>query len=437
MYYDAATVGHAGDTGFNCLSVATAPTLTPTDPVFTDSSTGPLVCQSSLGGAIDPSPFVDPATGRAYLVWKSNDGGSDQPARIWSQQLSASGLSLVGSPSQLLVQNNGEFPWETTIENPDMVVSGSTYFLMFSTGTWDSPSYSEAFATCSGPTRPCTQSAPPFLTSYGSASGPGGGSLFQDASGAWMLAYAAWQPGCTQYACGGARRLFVAPATLEPTSLPTPVTGMASLPDGDGYWLVDSYGAVSTHGAARYYGSMAGQHLNAPIEHMVATPDGRGYWLVAADGGTFAFGDAGYFGSMGGRHLNAPVVDMAPTVDGRGYWLVAADGGIFAFGDARLPRVDGRPTSQPAGGRHRRRPGERRLLGGGHRRRDLLLRRAVLRVDRQPHAQPAGQRHGRHRQRWGLLVRGLRRGHLRLRQRAVPRIDGRDPPQRAGGGHGR
>ncbi len=155
MYYDAATVGHAGDTGFNCLSVATAATLTPDDPVFTDSSTGPLVCQSSLGGDIDPSPFVDPATGRAYLQWKSNSGGSDQPARIWSQQLSANGLSLVGSPSQLLVQNSGEFPWETTIENPDMVVAGSTYFLMFSTGIWDSPSYSEAFATCSGPIGPC------------------------------------------------------------------------------------------------------------------------------------------------------------------------------------------------------------------------------------------------------------------------------------------
>ena len=117
-------------------------------------------------------------------------------------------------------------------------------------------------------------------------------------------------------------------------SLPAPVVGMASLPDGSGYWLADSAGGISAHGDAIDYGSLAGQALNAPITHIVATPDGLGYWLVAQDGGTFAFGDAGFYGSMGGKPLNAPVVDIAPTADGRGYWLVASDGGIFAFGDA-------------------------------------------------------------------------------------------------------
>src|SRR5664280_280681 len=54
MYYDAAQRGHAGDTGYDCLSVATATTLTPTRAVFSDTSTGPLVCDAALGGAIDP-----------------------------------------------------------------------------------------------------------------------------------------------------------------------------------------------------------------------------------------------------------------------------------------------------------------------------------------------------------------------------------------------
>ncbi len=115
-----------------------------------------------------------------------------------------------------------------------------------------------------------------------------------------------------------------------------PVVGMASLPNGSGYWLADAQGRVTAHGDAVSYGSMAGQHLNAPITHIVATPDGKGYWLVAADGGIFTFGDAGFFGSMGGRPLNAPVVDVAPTADGRGYWLVASDGGVFSFGDAQF-----------------------------------------------------------------------------------------------------
>jgi hypothetical protein len=113
-----------------------------------------------------------------------------------------------------------------------------------------------------------------------------------------------------------------------------PVVGMAATPNGDGYWLVDSSGNVTTHGTAVNYGSMGGTVLNAPITHIVATSDGKGYWLVAADGGTFSFGDARFYGSMGGTRLNAPVVDIAPTPDGKGYWLVASDGGVFSFGDA-------------------------------------------------------------------------------------------------------
>jgi hypothetical protein len=131
-------------------------------------------------------------------------------------------------------------------------------------------------------------------------------------------------------------------------NLPPPVTGMASAPLGDGYWLVGAAGGVSPHGDAVNYGSMALQPLNAPIEHIVSAPDGRGYWLVASDGGVFAFGDAGFFGSMGGQRLNAPVIDIAPTRDGRGYWLVAADGGVFAFGDA--------PFLGSMGGQHLNRP---------------------------------------------------------------------------------
>jgi hypothetical protein len=331
MYYDAAQKGHPGDTGSNCLSVATATTLDPTDAVFTDTSSGPLVCDASLGGAIDPSPFIDTRTGIAYLVWKSNDGGSAQGASLWSQQLSADGMSLVGAPTDLLDQDSVRHPWEATVENPQLVEQGGVYVLLFSAGLWDSDSYSEAYVLCSSPTSACTAgSTTQILTSSGSASGPGGGSLFQSQSGQWMLAYAAWRPGCTSYACGGARRLFIGTVNWNTDSF----RSIAATPDGQGYWLVDSDGAISAHGDAISYGSMAGKPLASPINHIAATPDGRGYWLVAGDGGVFAFGDAGYFGSMGDHPLNAPVVAMTSTSDGGGYWLVAADGGVFAFGDA-------------------------------------------------------------------------------------------------------
>src|SRR5665213_885787 len=331
MYYDAAQKGHAGDTGYDCLSVATAATLTPTHSVFTDTSTGPLVCDASLGGAVDPSPFIDTKTGIAYLVWKSNDGRSSQGAKIWSQQLGADGISLVGAPTKLLDQDSVRYPWEATVENPQLIEQGGVYLLLFSVGLWNSASYSEAYVLCTSPTSACTAgSTTQILTSSGSASGPGGGSLFRDHSGQWMLAYAAWRPGCTNYSCGGARRLFVGAVTFNTDSF----RSIAATLSGQGYWLVDADGAVSTHGDAVSYGSMAGKQLASPISHIVATPDGKGYWLVAGDGGVFAFGDARYFGSMGGRQLNEPVVAMTSTSDGRGYWLVAADGGVFAFGDA-------------------------------------------------------------------------------------------------------
>jgi hypothetical protein len=145
-----------------------------------------------------------------------------------------------------------------------------------------------------------------------------------------------------------AANLLVRSPPVTNGNLPGPLVGMASLPDGFGYWLVDSKGGVSAHGDAINYGSMAGRELNAPIAHIVPTPDGEGYWLVARDGGTFAFGDAGFYGSMGGEHLNAPVVNIAPTSDGHGYWLVASDGGVFAFGDARFHgSMGGRTLNRP------------------------------------------------------------------------------------------
>ena len=53
-----------------------------------------------------------------------------------------------------------------------------------------------------------------------------------------------------------------------------------------------SDGGVFNFGDAAFYGSMGGQHLNPPVVGIATTPDGQGYWLVASDGGVFSFGDA-------------------------------------------------------------------------------------------------------------------------------------------------
>ena len=376
MFYDASQSPHDEDSGYSCISVATASTLNP--PVFTDSSSGPMYCGTPGVGVLDPSPFVDPATGTAYLVWKTNDGGGSQAAsQIQTAALNASGTGFAGAPTTLLTVDQPLLPWETTTDDPQMVNAYGSYDLLFSGGNFTSATYNEAMATCAGPRGPCAQPAAPFLTSYGAAYGPGGGSLFQDGSGNWWLGYAAWNKSCTNYggSCNAVRYLYTAPIDLSnglvvPCSAPSttpvgyrfvatdggvfnygnqpfcgstgaihinqPVVGIANTPDAGGYWTVAKDGGIFSFGDAKFYGSTGGMHLNAPIVGMASTPDGNGYWLVATDGGIFSYGDAKFYGSTGGTHLNQPVVGMASTADGKGYWLVASDGGIFSYGDAKF-----------------------------------------------------------------------------------------------------
>ena len=402
MFYDASVNPYPGDSGHSCLSVATATSLSPGAPVFTDSSTGPLFC--APGGVLDPSPFLDPTTGAAYLLWKSNDGSSAEPSQIWSVQLAASGTSFFGTPNVLLTVDQAALPWETTVDDPQLVYASGTYDLLFSVGNFESAGYAQALTTCSGPLGPCTQPASPFLTSYGSVAGPGGGSLFSDAAGNWWLVYAGWSSSCTNYSCGGVRQMFVAPINLNndlsvpchpPSGAPTgyrltaadggifnfgnlpfcgstggivlnqPVVGMASTTDGGGYWTVAADGGIFAFGDAGFYGSMGAVHLNRPIVGMATAPGGAGYWLVASDGGIFAFGDAGFYGSMGGTPLNQPIVGMAAAPGGAGYWLVAADGGIFAFGDAGFyGSMGGTPLNQPIVGMAAAPDGAGLLAGG-------------------------------------------------------------------------
>ena len=69
--------------------------------------------------------------------------------------------------------------------------------------------------------------------------------------------------------------------------------------------------------------------LNKPIVGMASTPDGKGYWLVASDGGIFTFGDAGYYGSEGAAPLNSPVTGIITPPTGNGYWEFSTQGDVF------------------------------------------------------------------------------------------------------------
>jgi len=171
-----------------CISVATS--TSPVGP-FVDSSTAPLECQPSLGGAIDPDAFVD-TNGTAYLLWKSGGAGS---SRIWAQQLDPSGTTFAaGSTSTTILVSDQS--WEAgTVEAPDMVAANGRYLLFYSGNDWSSANYAVGVATCAGPLGPCGDASPnPILSSGAGIAGPGGQSVFPDSNGDFWIAFDAWNP---------------------------------------------------------------------------------------------------------------------------------------------------------------------------------------------------------------------------------------------------
>lgn len=221
LYYTAldAMAGH------QCIGVATA--SRPEGP-FTDTNGGPFVCQLDRAGSIDPSPFRD-AGGTPWLTWKSEPHFAGKPALIWSQQLSADGIRLVGQGIPIL---DATQEWERgVIEAPSMLSVHGRYFLFYSGNTWDSADYAQSYAVCDSPQGPCRKPLVLALMSQNAAlgvGGPGGGEVFADDTGAWWLAYHAWTLPAVGYPAGARtmrleRIAFVngRPVVNGPTITPT------------------------------------------------------------------------------------------------------------------------------------------------------------------------------------------------------------------------
>jgi hypothetical protein len=115
------------------------------------------------------------------------------------------------------------------------------------------------------------------------------------------------------------------------------ITGMASTPDKNGYWLVNTAGKVYAYGDAPKLPHMTPQY---PIEGIVAAKTG-GYWLYTAHGNVYSSAGTAWYSSPAADHVRGfSITGMAATTDGGGYWLVTASGRVYAFGDAQhLPPV--------------------------------------------------------------------------------------------------
>ena len=205
-----------------CISRATS--SSPAGP-FIDDSSSAFVCPVSQGGAIDPSVFVA-SDGTPWLLWKSDGDCCNLPTSIYSQQLSADGLSVVGPAHRLIGASQS---WEGgLVEGPSMIQNGSSFWLFYSANLWGTDGYGIGVASCASVIGPCTKPLDhAWLSSEGNGGqsdpGPGGEEFFQVGGLIWMVHHGL-APG--QSGDGAQRRLYVDlvafPAVKRRGSLPGP-----------------------------------------------------------------------------------------------------------------------------------------------------------------------------------------------------------------------
>src|ERR1700733_12089594 len=100
--------------------------------------------------------------------------------------------------------------------------------------------------------------------------------------------------------------------------LNTPVVGIASAPDGKGYWLVARDGGVFPFGSAKFYGSLPALNIHEDNVVGIATPPGPGVagpiGPAGPPGPTGPTGPAGSgSGSVGATGPTGPTGSTGPT----------------------------------------------------------------------------------------------------------------------------
>ena len=183
LYYTA----WARSNGRQAIGVATS--ASPAGP-FNPVGAAPLVSQFDQGGAIDPSVFTD-AAGNHYLLWKNDGNAIGRDTWIYIQRLAPSGLSLVGSPTQLIRQSQ---PWEgSLVEGPVLWERNGRFYLFYSANNYGNASYATGYAVADSLLGPYVKAAEPLAQTTGSVIGPGGPEVVLGPDGnTWML-YHSWE----------------------------------------------------------------------------------------------------------------------------------------------------------------------------------------------------------------------------------------------------
>lgn len=168
------------------LSIGAASATDPLGPYTALAQ--PLVHDANMG-LIDASEFTD-TDGTPYLLWKEDGNAVGKPTPIHAQPLAADGLSLTGTRSTLITNDQS---WEGAVtEGPFMIEHAGSYYLFYSGNSYANATYAVGVAKASSPTGPFTKAAGPIVTSTSAWVGPGHNSVVVGPGGDLYLVYHAW-----------------------------------------------------------------------------------------------------------------------------------------------------------------------------------------------------------------------------------------------------
>jgi beta-xylosidase len=207
--------------------IGRAESSTPVGP-FIDPSSAPFICQTDLGGSIDPSVVHD--GDQLYVIWKNDGNCCGEPVTLWSQRLSQDGGAMTGAPAALLQPDK---PWEgPLIEAPTMWEENGGWHLLYSANKWDTDQYAMGYAVCDAPVGPCRKSGGgPVMSSDAETAGPGGAEVFTDLRGQRWAAYHGWNPSNVGYRNGGARSLRLSRVELTEVDSAVNVAALTDRPE--------------------------------------------------------------------------------------------------------------------------------------------------------------------------------------------------------------
>lgn len=139
----------------------------------------PLVTGGQGFEAIDPMVFNDARSGKSYLY---AGGSAGSRLRVWELK-----PDMVTIAREVPVANPPQFT-----EGAFLHERGGTYYLSYSHGRFNGPSYSVHYATAPSPVGPWKYRGA-ILTSDATHKGPGHHSFVKAPNGEWLIVYHRWE----------------------------------------------------------------------------------------------------------------------------------------------------------------------------------------------------------------------------------------------------